>query len=509
VRLHLLRQIDLEGRLERVENSVVFRALRWVGAKLGYRGVAATDQDYSDWVEQSGWMEPSPAECARNRAAWSHPPRISHLVCSVEAPEVPGCETLRFTDAGTWQKAVLQARGDYSVIVPDGVLLSPLASYRWGEFVQDASCDAAYSDWDHINGNGQRHTPRFTPEFSPELLRGAAYWGDCFLIRTSLLRELGPDLDPSVPAWTRQLALRIAESTRAVARIPNMLWHSTALPVLAESRPDGPPGEAAQASIVVCSRTPKLLRKCLQALRRSDAAQAEVVVVVHDHGAGATLEQIASAYGARAVSYTGQFHFGLMNALGVRHSSRPLIVLLNDDVEPIAPAWLSALLRPLRKNEVGIAGGLLVYPDGSVQHAGIAVGGRPYPAHVGRRQISSPWWPWLRRTREVTAVTGACLAIRRSVWDELDGFDRRFQINYNDVDLCLRARSLGYSVILESAALLYHRETQTRSAVVTPVEKALFSSVWARNLASTDPFYNPNLALPDEQVALGHPCSGC
>jgi hypothetical protein len=514
----LLHQIELEARLERVENSVLFRALRWIGEKTGYaralheRGTAATERDYSAWVEQSGWMEPSPRECARTMAAWRRPPRISYLVGSAQAAEtvsaqtVPPCEMLRFADAADWHKAVCQAQGEYSVIVPADVLLSPLAAYRWGELLQDATCNAVYSDWDHVAGGGQRHTPRFTPEFSPELLLGTAYWGHCFLLRTSLLKELGADLDPSDPGWTHSLALRTAQSTKAAARIPEVLWHSTNAPVAgaphANPPADTPPDEAAQASLIICSRTPRLLQRCLQALQRSDAAQAEVVVVAHECGAGGKLGQIAAAHGARTVPYSGQFHFGVMNALGVQHSSRPTIVFLNDDVEPIAPGWLGALLRPLRRQEVGIAGGLLLYPDGTVQHAGISVGGRPYPSHAGRGQTSSPWWPWLRLTREVAAVTGACLAIRRTVWDELDGFDRRFPINYNDVDLCLRARRAGYSVILESSALLYHREAQTRTAVVTTAEQALFASLWTRALASADPFFNPNLALPDQRIAL-------
>jgi hypothetical protein len=525
----LLRQIDLEARVDRVENSFLFRALRWVGAKTGYarvlraRGSAGTNRAYSAWVEQSGWIEPTPRECARDIAAWRHPVRISYLAGSSQAAEsvsaqlVPPRDIAEFADAATWQKAVCQARGDFGVIVPAGVLLSPLAAYRWGALLEGAdgdaaSCDAIYGDWDHVTGGGQRHTPRFTPEFSPELLARTAYWGHCFLLRTSLLKELGPDLDPSDPAWMHSLALRIAESTKAVARIPGILWHSGSVRAAAEPtadpRQDARPGEAGQASIIICSRTPGQLRTCLKALRRSDAAQAEVVVVAHQSGAGGKLEQIASAHGARAVRYSGQFHFGVMNALGVQHSSRPVIVLLNDDVEPIAPGWLSALLRPLRKREVGIAGGLLLYPDGAVQHAGVLVGGWPTPAHVGRTQTSSPLWPWLRLTREVAAVTGACLAIRRSVWDELGGFDRRFPVNYNDVDLCLRARRAGYSVILESAALLHHREAQTRTAVVTLAERTLFCKLWAPALASADPFFNPNLALQDERIALAHPCPG-
>jgi GT2 family glycosyltransferase len=302
------------------------------------------------------------------------------------------------------------------------------------------------------------------------------------------------------------LSRRVVESGKTAARIPHILWHSTLVPTPVEQPVSAAGGDAAQASIVICTRTPKLLERCLSALRRTDAAQAEIVVVAHDQGAGTNLNRIATSDGVRAVPYSGQFHFGVMNALGARHSSRPVLVFLNDDVEPISSAWVSALLRPLENDRAGIAGGLLLYPDNTIQHAGISVGGGPYPSHLGRRQTSSPWWPWLRITREVAAVTGACLAIRRAVWDELGGFDPRFQVNYNDVDLCLRARRAGYSVILECGAVLHHREAQTRSTIVTPEEKALFTSVWASELAKPDPFFNPNLTLRDERIALAHPC---
>jgi GT2 family glycosyltransferase len=516
----LLRQAEVEARLYRVEDSLLFRALRWAGRKVGYpRGAGERDNSraYANWVEQSGWTAPSAREIAHSAAAWRDQPRISYLTgsadaaASVSAQTVPALETLHFADAGAWTRAVCQAQGDYSVIVPEGARLAPLASYRWGEWLQDTSADAIYSDWDRMDGSGRRHAPAFTPEFSPELLRHSGYWGSCSLVRTSLLKEVGPGLNPAEQGWMHSLALRIAQTTGAVARIPEILWHATSAAESIDHRANtvgGEPGEAEQASIVICTRTPRLLRKCLEALRRSDAAQAEIVVVAHDCGAGAKLEEIATAHGARAVLYSGQFHFGVMNGLGVRHSSRPCVVLLNDDVEPIAPNWLGALLRPLQKKTVGITGGLLLYPDDTVQHAGVSVGGWPSPVHVGRGVSSSPWWPWLRCTREVAAVTGACLALRRTLWEELDGFDRRFPVNYNDVDLCLRARRSGYSVVLESAAVLRHFEAQTRNTAVTPGERALFYSLWTPALASADPFFNPNLSLRDERIALAHPCFG-
>ena len=503
----------MEVRRDRVENSLLFRALRWTAAKLNLRAALESGHDYSDWLEQCGWMAPSPQEQTAQMEAWHNPPRLTYLAGSPQAAEsaraqapLP-CKVLEYGDAESWRCALLQAQGEYSVVMAGSVVLSTLAAYRWGELLQDdPGCGAVYSDWDQVAANGERHAPRFTPQLSPELLANAPYWGDCFLVRTSLLRERACDLDPADPAWTHKLSRCIGESGKTAVRISHILWHSTLAPTPVEQPASATGGDAAQASIVICSRTPKLLDRCLSALRRTDAAQTEIVVVAHDRGAATHLERIARTHGACAVPYSGQFHFGVMNALGARHSSRPNLVFLNDDVEPISSAWVSALLRPLKNDRVGIAGGLLLYPDDTIQHAGISVGGRPYPSHLGRRQTSSPWWPWLRITREVAAVTGACLAIRRAVWDELGGFDLRFQVNYNDVDLCLRARRAGYSVILECGAVLHHREAQTRSTIVTPEEKALFTSVWASDLARPDPFLNPNLTLPDERIALAHPC---
>jgi GT2 family glycosyltransferase len=503
----------MEVRLDRVENSLLFRALRRAAAKLNLRAPVDSGHDYSDWLEQCGWMAPSLREQAAQMEGWRKKLCLTYIAGSQQAAESarmqgpPPCQLLEYGDADSWRSALKQAQGEFCVVMGGSVVLSTLAAYRWGELLQDdPGSDAIYSDWDHIAASGQRQAPRFTPQLSQELLANAPYWGDCLLLRTSVLKDVGDDLNPADPAGMHALSRRIVESGKKAARIPQTLWHSTLAPTSVEQPDSATGGAAAQASLVICTRTPKLLERCLSALRRTDAAQAEIVVVAHNQGTGTNLNHIATSHGARAVSYSGQFHFGVMNALGARHASRPALVFLNDDVGPISSAWVSRLLRPLQDHHVGITGGLLLYPDNTIQHAGISVGGRPYPSHLGRRQTSSPWWPWLRITREVSAVTGACLAIRRAVWDELGGFDPRFQVNYNDVDLCLRARRAGYSVILECGAVLHHREAQTRSTIVTPEEKALFTSVWASELARPDPFFNPNLTLRDERIALAHPC---
>jgi len=110
-------------------------------------------------------------------------------------------------------------------------------------------------------------------------------------------------------------------------------------------------------------------------------------------------------------------------------------------------------------------------------------------------------------TREVTAVTGACLAVRRAVWDELGGFDLRFPVNYNDIDLCLRAGRAGYRVLLEAQAILLHDEAQTRIPIVRPKERQLFYELWEDAVEVFDPFLSPNLAIPQERIVLARHCA--
>jgi GT2 family glycosyltransferase len=193
-----------------------------------------------------------------------------------------------------------------------------------------------------------------------------------------------------------------------------------------------------------------------------------------------------------------------MNARGVQESTGEVVCFMNDDVFPSSTAWLELMLAQAARPEVGVVGALLLYPDGSIQHAGVVVD-RWHPAHVGRFQKESLYWPWLRMTREVSAVTGACMAMRRPVWDELGGFDPQYPVNYNDIDLCLRAAARGYRILIETRAVLVHEEARTRVAVVRPEEAERFQQRWAAVTDGPDRYYNPQLSSDDEAIALPEP----
>ena len=446
LQLHLrrlsARQNNLERRLQRIENSSIFRFLRWIGPKLVRVGLPVP-----------GVL---PVDEAKAYQAWM---RNSALSC------VP-------KSSGTHADAILCA--------PPYALLEPGALDAFASAFDEKTA-VVYSDWDHIDPGGLRHSPRFTPEYSPELLAQTPYFGGCYLVSSKLPRDIPwQDLPRD-----------------SVRRIPRILWHSQEQPAIPSNSPAPHPPSTARASIIICSRTPARLARCLKALRATLDPRHEIIVVAHDVDLQTTV---------KTVPYRGAFHFGHMNALGVQASSGDVLCFLNDDVFPSTPGWLESMLSQAVRPDVGIVGALLLYPDGSIQHAGVVVD-RWHPAHVGRFQNDSSYWLWLRLTREVSAVTGACMAIRRSTWNELGGFDPQFPVNYNDIDLCLRAAASGYRILIETRAVLVHEEARTRVAVVHPEEAERFHERWVSVTGRPDPYFNPQLSAEDETITLPPPWS--
>jgi len=254
---------------------------------------------------------------------------------------------------------------------------------------------------------------------------------------------------------------------------------------------------------IICSKSPDLLEKCLTSLRATaDRAVRQIVVVAHEEaGPNPSLHSVIKRAGAIALTFRGAFHFPAMNNLGAGIAEAPHLLFLNDDVRASEPEWVELLAEQVSREEVGVAGAVLWYPSGALQHAGIVSGINDGVGHAGRYMRSTKLWPWLLTTRNVSAVTGACLAIRKDLFDRLGGFDVLFPNNYNDVDLCFRARSQGYRVICVPVPGLTHAECQSRPGIVRFEERYRFYRRWADLLRSPDPYYSPALG-PTEKIEL-------
>ncbi len=194
--------------------------------------------------------------------------------------------------------------------------------------------------------------------------------------------------------------------------------------------------------------------------------------------------------GISVVEVSEQFNFAHRSNRGRQHSEAEFLIFANDDFVPLDENWVHLLLAPFEDDKVAITGATLLYADGSTQHAGVGVSNRNYfHSNLGVSPGDLGWESLVATNREVDAVTGACLAIRSSVFDEVGGFFEGFPLNYNDVDLCLKVRSRGYSVVLVGTPLGYHFESQTRAPVLLEEEARLFYARWPETpLVSAYPF---------------------
>ena len=448
--------------------------------------------------------------------------------------------------SGATNRAGELAEGEYVGFLDQDDVLAEHALFCVAEAARDRRSELIYSDEDYLDTAGHRVQPTFKPAYSPDLLRCCMYMGHFLVVRKDVLDAVGWLRSAFDGSQDYDLALRVAERSRLIRHIPRVLYHwrrhpgSTAadtgtkpfthdagLRALSEvvSRQDSqarvesgalantyrvrwPVTAGLKASLIICSRNARLLGRCLQAIRRNTShSNREMIVVEHRVGNTANMDRLLRNSDVVRVPYVGSFNFSAMNNMGAAQATGEILVFLNDDVEPLTSEWLEALLAHAGRPQVGVVGAKLLYPSGAIQHAGLATGIMEGAGHPGRHLFSAPYWNWLSLTRNVSAVTGACLAIRKDLFRPLRGFDESFPVNYNDADLCLRARQAGYEVVFEPAALLRHDECRTRRPGVQLREREIWEERWAAWLEQGDPYYSPHLTglLEDASLELNPP----
>jgi GT2 family glycosyltransferase len=241
----------------------------------------------------------------------------------------------------------------------------------------------------------------------------------------------------------------------------------------------------------------KHLSRCLTSIyERSTYPNFEVLLI--DNG---TTDPDARAlfdrHPVRVVPFDGPFNFSRANNLGVEHAEGEFVVFLNNDAEVETPEWLEAMVGLAEQDGAGAVGPQLLYPNGTVQHAGVVLGIRGTADHIMRgfpRDVDG-YAGSLSCTREVSAVTGACLLMRRGLFFEVGGFDVHFATHYQDVDLCLRIAQSGRRNLYTPRAVLFHHESATRGTFYDHVDRALLLDAWGEAIARGDPYYNPSLSL--------------
>jgi O-antigen biosynthesis protein len=491
--------------------------------------LALTGEGYRAWVavhDTPGVEELAAVRAAVERLAWR--PVIGVVVFGGDradkAMTVASLEAQLYPD---WCLTDVPCR-DVTVFVSAGTVLAVTALFRIAAVVVAApSVDLVYTDEDRINAAGQRVQPWFKPAWDPVLLAECDVIGVAGAYRCRLLDQVGV-VRVTDRVTLREVARRATNSVAAdaVEHIPAVLFHlpdeATRLGAVRRSNILPVPQEEGEAfrrplvSIIIPTRDrAALLARCVAGvLQRTDYAPIECLVVDNDSRERRTsrlLRRLAADPRVRILRHPGPFNWSTMNNAAVRQARGEIIVLLNNDTEVINPAWLREMVTLAQRPEIGIVGARLLYPDGTVQHAGITIGPAGVAAHLcrGAARDDPGHGGMLRHTRSVAAVTGACMVMRRAVFDEVGCLENEhLAVTHNDIDLCLRMRARGWRVVCTPRAELYHRDAASRGADDSDKEiarvrreRAYLVQRWGV-LAEHDPTINPNLSTVNGRLVL-------
>jgi GT2 family glycosyltransferase len=389
-------------------------------------------------------------------------------------------------------------------------LLAPGASNTYRAAIAGTDAQIAYADDDLLDDAGRRIAPHFKPTWNSELFRHFDYLTGSCVIRTSTEDFAGLSGD----GWMRQLTLLVAEQGTPV-HVPHLLHHRRSRP-----RPQVPTAPEIKGkglplvSVIVPTRNRReLLRACLEGLERTDYPDLEVLVIDNDSDDPATLAYLGGLErkGYRVLHHAGTFNFSAINNRAAAQARGEILCLLNNDVEVIEPHWLPTMVTQALRDDVGAVGAQLLYSDGRIQHAGVVLGICGGGAHAHRllRPNEEGYFQRHLLPQFVSAVTAACMVVRRDRFLAVGGFDERsFAVAFNDVDICMRLNKRGWQSLYEPRARLIHHESISRGKDREPAEAARFAGELTalRKLWGTDkridPFHHPELSPYSEQFVV-------
>jgi GT2 family glycosyltransferase len=443
----------------------------------------------------------------------------------------------------TTNAALASCTGDYVAFLDHDDELAPHALLLVAQALRaDPSIDLLYTDEDKLDSHGKRCLPLFKPDWSPVLSWSQNYVGHLMCVRRSLLEQVGGMRTGAEGSQDHDLLLRLAERGAKVHHLPEVLYHWRIHEASTAARPAAKPyaheagrrsvlshlqvrypehllqvddgdsafvyqprfrvPESARASIIIPTKDRlDLLVPCVQSiLTKSTWPHFELVLLDNassQHDTCQWLEEIQRVNSrVRVVPAHMPFNWSRLNNLGRSQAIGEVLVFLNNDTLVITPDWLQKLMQWALLPDVGTVGPMLLFEDGSVQHAGVVVGMGGWADHVYRQSqpVNYPS-PYIANvvTRNVLANTGACVAIATAKFDQLGGWDETFQICGSDVELGIRAHERGLHNVYLPSVRLYHLESKTRSPHVPEVDFEQSALKYGRYRTHGDPFYNPHL----------------
>lgn len=468
----------------------------------------------------------------------------------IRVTEVPENEGI----AQNTNAAFAIAKGAYIGLLDHDDLLTADALYEVVKALNQKERPAVvYSDEDKVTTDLSEHfQPFMKPDFNKDLLRSNNYICHFFVAEKQLVEEVGGFRGAFNGAQDYDLILRCTEKAEHITHIPRILYHWR---VHKASTADNPASKmyafdagkrAIEEHLKRCGETGvvshtkdlgfyrvqyqmsgnplvsiiipnkdhvDMLDKCLRSIQKSSYRNYEVIIVENNSVEEATFDYYKKVISdrIRVVYWEGIFNYSAINNFGAKAAKGEYLLLLNNDVEVITENWLEELLSNCQRPDVGIVGAKLYYPDDTVQHAGIiiGIGGVAGNVFVGLPRKFTGYFHKASIQQDLSAVTAACMMVKRSVYEEMGGLEEKLQVAFNDVDFCLRVRKAGYLVVFNPYVELYHYESKTRGAENTKEKVRRFQteieymrSHWLDLLKKGDPMYNPNLTLTKWDYSL-------
>lgn len=456
-------------------------------------------------------------------------------------------------------QAIAMASGDFIMLSDHDDVLELNAVYEIIKAINTdpKKVDIVYTDEDKVTMDGKQYfEPNFKPEFNLDFFRSSNYICHIFVVRKSVLEQAGLFQSEYDGAQDFDLILRCTEKANIIKHVPKVLYHWRSHPASTAENPDskmyafeagrkalqehynrlGIKAQAYRTDVFGRYRTeyelldnPLIsiiipnkdhvddLDKCLKSIYAvSTYNHFEIVVVENNSTEEETFryyEQIQSVHdNVRVITWKEGFNYAAIHNFAVPYCKGEYLLLLNNDTSIITPDWMEQMLQYAQREDVGAVGAKLYFPDDTVQHAGVIIGLGGVAGHIfsGTPKVEFGYQARLISAQDLSAVTAACMMMPKSVYEAAGGFDERFRVAFNDVDLCMKIRALDKKIVFTPYAELYHYESKSRGKEEETASKmerfqqevSLFRKKWPEILKNGDPYYSIHLTLDNGNCTL-------
>lgn len=459
--------------------------------------------------------------------------------------------------SGNTNAALAMASGDYIVLVDHDDVVPANALYEFAKALnEDGDIDVLYSDEDKISMDGKkRFEPNFKPDFNLDLLCSVNYICHLFSVKRDVVEKAGIFDGAYDGAQDLDFILRCCEQAKKIYHVPKILYHwrchidSTAAnpesklyafeagrrAIEAHYKRCGIPARVENAQFYGMYRThyeweetplvsviipnkdhSEDLRTCLNSIfEKSEYRNFEIIIVENNSTEQETFDyykELETSYdNVHVVFYEGGFNYSKINNFGALAAQGDYFLLLNNDTEMIDGTCIGELLGYCMRDDVGVVGAKLLYADETIQHAGVVIGFGGTAGHtfIGKARYDTGYMGRILCAQDYSAVTAACMMVKRSVFEAVGGLTEELAVAFNDIDFCLKVRKTGKLVVYNPYAELFHYESKSRGLEDSPEKVERFNgeveillSRWRTVIEQGDPYYNPNLTLDNSDFSL-------